>query len=166
METIKKITITALFSLFIFSHLNGQSSDENYKMSFGLGYGETAGIDFKYHTTNDRGLEMLAGIWSDWINLTGLYEKYTDALNAPGLRWYYGAGGHIAFRTGSYYNEGRYYSRGDEYALGLDGIIGIEYKIPRIPFAVSLDLKPLVEMYRDGGMYFSADPGLGVKFTF
>ena len=82
------------------------------------------------------------------------------------MRWYYGGGGHIAFRTDSYYNGGRTYVRGDDFALGIDGVLGLEYKIAQIPFAVCFDIKPLVEVYRNGDMYFTFDPGIGVKFTF
>ena len=58
------------------------------------------------------------------------------------------------------------YSRSEAYALGLDGIVGLEYKIPEIPFAISLDMKPLIEIDGNGYFYFAFDPGFGLKFTF
>jgi hypothetical protein len=62
--------------------------------------------------------------------------------------------------------KGRRYTRGDDYSPGVDGMLGLEYKIPPIPFAVSIDIKPLMEVYRDGDLFFGLDPGIGVKFTF
>ena len=68
--------------------------------------------------------------------------------------------------AGTYYMAGRDYGRGKDFALGIDGIVGIENKIPQIPIAMSLDIKPFMEIFRDGELNFSLDPGIGVKFTF
>jgi len=42
----------------------------------------------------------------------------------------------------------------------------MEYKIPSIPFALSLDVKPYVEVITNGRVWTSLDPGLGIKVTF
>jgi hypothetical protein len=109
---------------------------------------------------------LIAGFWTDWFNFTALYEKYAPAFNVDGMNWYYGGGGHVSLLTSNVRHDGRYYNRGEDFALGVDGIVGLEYKIPPIPFAVSIDLKPLIEVYRKGGVYVGLDPGIGIKFTF
>ena len=51
-------------------------------------------------------------------------------------------------------------------AFGVDGIFGLEYKIPEIPFALSLGFKPFLEIDTDGRFYGAPDPGFGIKFKF
>jgi hypothetical protein len=143
----------------------GQSLTGNYRTGIGLRTGETSGVAVKFNAQKAASIEIIAGIWSDWLSLTGLYEKNVPAFNIEGMRWYYGGGGHVAFQTDTF-NNGRYYDRGDDFALGIDGIVGLEFKIPPIPFAVSLDIKPFLEIYNNGDVFMAIDPGLGIKFTF
>ena len=166
MRTIRNI----LCSLFIFSLINstvnGQSLTGQYRTAVGLRAGETSGIAFSHNLGQASGFELIAGIWSDWLSLTGLYERKVPAFNVDGMRWYYGAGGHGAVATGTYFREGRSYYRGDDFALGVDGVVGLEYKIPPIPFVVSFDAKPFMEIYRSGNLFFAIDPAISIKFTF
>lgn len=145
---------------------SAQALGSDYHAAIGLRAGETAGITFKINTNQNSGLEFIAGILSNWFSLTGLYEKNSPAFKVEGMKWYYGGGGHIAFATKAYNQEERSYSGGEEYALGLDGIVGLEYKIPQIPFAISIDMKPLIEIYQSGYLNVGLDPGFGIKFTF
>ncbi len=165
MKTLNKLMVPVILLIFL-PGARGQSLTGDYHAAVGLRAGETSGITFKFRTGENSRVELLAGIWSNWLSITGLYERHVPAFNVEGMRWYYGAGGHIAFATGNYYNGGRSYSRGSDYAIGVDGVAGLEYKIPPIPIAISLDLKPLMEIYRNGDLFFGIDPGLGVKFTF
>jgi len=164
---IPKKTLTGL-SLFIFlsSVVCGQSLTGDYRAAIGIRAGETSGVTFKFKSRGSSGIELIAGLWSDWLSLTALYERNVPAFGVNGMNWYYGGGGHFSFVTGTYYNEGRRYTRGDDYSLGVDGMLGLEYKIPPIPFAISIDIKPLMEIYRNGDLFFGLDPGIGVKFTF
>ena len=141
-------------------------NNANYHVGIGLRAGETSGITLNVNTSGTAGLEFIAGLWSNWITFTALYEKRADAFQVNGLRWYYGAGGHIAGSTGTYYSEGRLYTRGQDYGLGADGTVGLEYKIPQIPFALNAGIKPFFEIYRNGDLFLGMDPGIGIKFTF
>lgn len=166
MYNLKKILASLSFCVLTIGAVWGQSLTGDYHAAIGIRAGETTGITFKFNTGGTSKVELLAGLWSDWFSLTALYEKHTNAFNVNGMNWYYGAGGHVSFATGNYYNNGRLYTRGDDFAVGVDGVVGLEYKIPPIPFAVSIDLKPLLEIYRNGDLYVGIDPGIGVKFTF
>jgi len=165
MNIIKKILVTVSIYLIITAVVRGQSLTGEYRAAIGIRAGETSGITFKFPTGGGSKVELIAGIWSNWLNLTALYEKNVSAFNVNGMKWYYGGGGHVAFATGTY-NEGRVYTRGDDFAIGVDGVVGLEYKIPPIPFAISVDIKPLLEIYRNGNVFLGIDPGIGVKFTF
>ena len=143
---------------------------DNYNTAIGIRAGATSGLTIK-HFTGNRGsaFEGIIGLWPDAMSLTCLYEKHANA-GAEGLNWYYGGGGHVFFESGKHYYRDYYYYRGyyNDHAagMGLDGIIGLEYKIKPIPFAISLDLKPFFEVGSYGWTYFSLDPGLGFKLAF
>jgi hypothetical protein len=167
MKAAKKLCLIAMAIMTLFLNRAGaQTSEGNYKFAAGIRAGETSGLTFNVNTTASTGLEFIAGIWSDWVSLTALYEIRKEAFNAKGLNWYYGGGGHFSFATGTYYQEGRTYPRGDFSGIGLDAILGLEFKIPEVPFAVNFNLKPLFEINTVGDLYFAIDPGIGLKFTF
>lgn len=138
----------------------------NYKTALGLRVGGTSGLTFKHFFGGSTAFEGIVGVWPNALGFTGLIEKHVPAFDVDGLNWYYGGGGHIVAGTERVYYEGRRYDRGDELGLGVDGMLGIEYKIPPIPFAVSLDLKPFIEVQTDGDAFLALDPGLGVKVAF
>jgi hypothetical protein len=165
MHLTKKAYITVLICITLAGAATGQSLTGSYKTGIGIRTGETSGLTVKLNSRKGPSVEIITGIWSDWLSFTGVFEKNVPAFNIDGMRWYYGAGGHVAFQTDKF-NTGRYYDRGDDFALGIDGIVGLEFKIPPIPFAISIDIKPFIEIYNNGDMFFDFDPGLGVKFTF
>jgi hypothetical protein len=146
----------------------------NYRTAIGLRGGELGGLTFKHFTQPDGALEVILGLGYRHpriFSLTVLYEKHVPAFNVSGMRWYYGGGGHVALvgnRSGYYdFPWGRrYYYETGAVGLGIDGIFGLEYKIPPIPFAISLDFKPYIEVFSQGGVFWSLDPALGIKLTF
>ncbi len=142
----------------------------NYNTAIGLRAGGTSGLTIKHFFGSANAIEGIVGIWPNTISLTGLYEKNVGA-GVAGLNFYYGGGAHISAGTNSYYDyrrDGYYYYRypNGSPGLGIDGIVGLEYKIPPIPIAISLDLKPFVEVNSIGRIYTAIDPGLGIKVAF
>ncbi len=142
----------------------------HYRTAIGVRAGGTSGLTIKHFFANYSAIEGIIGFHPNAFSLTALYEKH-QGFSTPGLHWYYGGGGHVAFESGRFYsyNEGRkwrrYYGDG-EVALGVDGVLGLEYKIPPIPFAISFDVKPFLEVNTGGGTYVGLDPGLGIKVAF
>ena len=93
MKKTKKILITILLYILFISSAYTQSLNSDYRVAIGLRAGETSGVAFKYNISDSKGFELLAGIWSNWLNLTGLYEIKAAAFNVDGMKWYYGGGG-------------------------------------------------------------------------
>ena len=161
MKTFKKLMLTSFLMLLISSTGFAQNSN-----SIGLRFGGTSGITFKHNSS----FEAILGFWGNGVSVTGLFEKSKQAFDEPGLNWYYGVGGHVAFFNDN--APGNDFGRGDrvylanEMAFGVDGIFGLEYKIPEIPFALSLGFKPFLEIDTDGRFYGAPDPGFGIKFKF
>lgn len=118
-------------------------------MRFG---GDTGGISVKHRFSSSHAIEgLLSTYWKDGFMVTALYERYVPVIG-PGWNFYYGAGAHL----GSFART---------FLLGADAIVGLEYKIPGAPIALSLDWKPalnLVEVFD----FWAADFALGVRYTF
>lgn len=178
MKKIIQRLLPAMWVFLLATNTQAQDNDKffdskpSYRTAIGLRGGETSGLTIKHFSkSSGNAVEGIVGMWPGSFSLTALYEHYTP-IATPGLAWYAGLGGHIAFRSTvtldytDVYGFRRYYYRYDNTALGIDGIIGIEYKIPPIPMAISLDMKPFVEVNQDGNVYLLLDPGIGVKVTF
>lgn len=149
-----------------------EAAKHDYRNAIGIRAGRTSGVTFKHFFNTGNALELIGAFWPNAVGLTALYEKHTGTgLN--GLKFYYGGGGHLTAGTGTYYhwhgNRDRPYPSRygrDGFAAGIDGIAGLDYKIGPIPLALSLDLKPFVEISNYGVIYTALDAGLGIKLAF
>jgi hypothetical protein len=105
---------------------------------------------------NRAAVEGLASFWKGGVRFTGLYELHYPLLQVDGLQWYVGPGAHIGFYDDKYYGGSTFF--------GIDGVLGIDYKIPGAPLNVSLDWNPSFEF--GDGAEFQSWGGLGIRFTF
>lgn len=143
-----------------------------YTNAVGVRAGQTGAITLKHKLSTGAAVEGILGFWNYGASATLLYEKYVSAFSIAGLNWYYGAGGHFSF-SNHYFRERpfkenryRYYYYNSDFGIGIDGIIGLEYKIPQIPFAISIDAIPFVEVISTGNVWGTIDPGFGIKLVF
>lgn len=147
----------------------GRTGD--YKNAFGIRGGGTSGLTYKHIFESGNAFEGIIGIWPNAYGLTGLYEKNVGTT-VEGLKWYYGGGAHITNEISRtrYYDRAadNYYYKNDNIGLGIgvDGLLGLEYKIPVIPLAFSLDVKPYLQFNTNRSATFAIDPGLGIKLAF
>ncbi|HEX2536500.1 MAG TPA: hypothetical protein VHK69_22310 [Chitinophagaceae bacterium] len=81
----------------------------------------------------------------------GLMLEKHNPLGATGLNWYYGAGAYIGFNKA--------------HVLGMQGALGLDYKIPSIPFNLSVDWKPELNLL-DKLFFEPSAVGLSARFTF
>jgi hypothetical protein len=72
----------------------------------------------------------------------------------------------VATQSNVIQNEGIYRREASAVGFGVDGIFAMEYKAENTPIAISMDLKPILEIVSDGGSFIALDPGLGIKLTF
>ena len=141
---------------------------DDYQIAAGLKFGGYEnGISGKYFMNNSTALEAILGFRQKGLVITGLYEIHQVAFNVPALKFYYGFGAHIgAIGSGTYkrFNGDTQVYANNQVLLGADGVIGLEYKIPDAPIAISLDLNPRIELAT--GPFVDIAPGLGIKYTF
>ena len=163
-----KKSIFYILILISFSLFSQRTHAQDYKTALGLKFGGYEnGISIKYFTQPDVALEGVIGFRDHGVVLTGLYEYNLPAFNVTGLKFYYGAGAHIgAVGSGVYQNfsgNNETY-KNSQILLGVDGVVGLEYVIPKSPIAISLDLNPRIEL--TSGPFIDIAPGLGLKYTF
>ena len=148
--------------------ISKQTQAQDYKTAIGLKFGGYEnGISIKYFTATDIALEGILGFRDNGAVVTGLYEFNQEAFGVGELKFYYGAGAHIGAEGGGVYQTFNGITEnygGSHILLGVDGVIGLEYIIPKSPIAISADLNPRVELA--SGPFFDLAPGLGLKYTF
>ncbi|HLG33884.1 MAG TPA: hypothetical protein VI757_03305 [Bacteroidia bacterium] len=180
LKKISALLIMLALSAFA-TNTSAQSSEsgdgQNYRTGIGARLGGlTSGLTVKHFTNPSTALEGIASFGYRSFVITGLYEKHRDISTAPGLKWFYGIGGHVGFfRYGGYYYRVKYEKNGYIYYVadpgsssavaGLDFILGMDYKFNNAPFNVGLDLKPFIDFF-SGGPYGYWDGALSVRFAF
>jgi hypothetical protein len=163
----KKI-IFSLFGLLTALLVSKNANAQNYTAAAGLKFGGyESGVSIKYFANTMVSLEGDLGIVSHGAVFTGYYQLNQVAFGVPELKFYYGAGAHIGSEgSGTYQTFGGQVEtyNSAHILLGVDGVIGLEYVIPKSPIAVSVDLEPRAELA--SGPYFDLAPGLGLKYVF
>ena len=130
----------------------GSVSAQDYQHAAGVRLGVSSGAFTYKQPINGNAIEAMLWVnWDSGFALAGLYE-WSMPIITEGFNLYYGAGVHLGVFS-------------ENFALGIDAILGIEYKIPSVPFALSLDYKPSLSLLPDVGVDF-VNLGLGIKFTF
>jgi hypothetical protein len=164
----KSILLLSALFLFIIGTSSNVSAQANYKTGIGIrGGGYENGISIKHFINSNTAIEGIIGFRPGVFIVTGLYEKHAVAFSEPSVNWFYGAGAHIGgINGGRYYKRysNDYYYANNEILLGADGILGLEWKIPEIPFALSADLHPRLELAR--GPFLDLEAAATLRFTF
>ena len=95
---------------------------QDYNWAIGVRGGETAtGITVKHHFDPANGLEGIID-FAKGVNVYALYERHIPVIT-NGFHFYYGGG----------LNMGGWEKHSDtKFTAGIDGVIGLEYKIPKI----------------------------------
>ncbi len=138
-------------------------SAQDYNTGIGVRGGLSNGLTVKHFITSNTAIEGLLSTRWQGFHITGLYEIHARAFGTPRLNWYYGFGGHIGFWDG--YRNHPWFKHGTYTVIGIDGIIGIEYNIEPIPFNISLDWKPGINLIGYTG-FWGDELALSVRFIF
>jgi len=153
-----------LATFLIFTTTLFVNAQQSYSTGIGLRGGLASGVTVKHFISDKAALEgILSTRWRGTI-ITGLYEIQQIAFDTPGLYWYYGGGAHIGF-WGNYRSHPWFDDNASYTVIGIDGILGLEYAFAEIPFNVSLDWKPAVNLTGYSGLW--ADGGaFSVRYIF
>ncbi|WP_422007996.1 hypothetical protein [Roseivirga pacifica] len=168
MTKTKALLIALLVGFFFSAQTANAQSTTGYSNALGLRAIGTTGLTYKHFNGRGNALEAILGFGHNSFSATLLTEKYSSPFDTDILNLYYGFGGHVIFQSDS--NLGvdreRFDDVDDEFGVGADFILGLELYVPDTPLAISLDVKPFIEVATSGNAYFGMDPGLGVKLFF
>ena len=169
------------------SKKGGDGGSSGYNTGIGLrGGGYSSGLTVKHFVGSGKNVAIEGLLTTEYkargIRLTVLGEKHHGVADVKGLQFYYGAGFHAGSYQGRYYfaDERYYYKgrKGDRYlvrdyrfdeetyvAFGADLILGLEYKLPDLPFVVGVDYKPFFDVF-NGYTGFYNDAAVSLRFAF
>lgn len=122
------------------------------------GIGVRGGVDYGLTVKKYMGgnaLDFMGHFHNHGFQVAGLYE-WNHGLGS-GFTLYYGVGLSLGAWDDSHDDMA--------FGLGIDGIVGVEWQIPGVPLALSLDWKPSFELMPDTDFYFKGF-AFGVKYLF
>lgn len=142
----------ALISTAVFAQ-NRTASSNTYKTAVGIKVWDGAGANLKTFVEDKSALEFTGFFWRYGTRITGLYEIHGDLNTDGNLKWYIGAGAHVNLYKG--------YTAG-----GIDGVIGLDLKLPNAPLDFALDWQPALELgsgSRNG--FYGNWGGFAIRYT-
>lgn len=162
----------------------GSSGGAGYTTGLGFrGGGWSSGLTVKHFLSGKNNVAFEGLLTTEYrargARFTALLEKHVPVSDFKNLQFYYGAGAHLGAYKGRYYYVERFYKKGKykgEYLVyyaddrtyavfGADLILGLEYKLPDLPFVLGVDYKPFFEVF-DGYTGFYNDAAVSLRFTF
>ncbi|OIR00692.1 hypothetical protein GALL_172170 [mine drainage metagenome] len=120
-------------------------------------------LDIKHFIKPKVAIEGLAYIWQYGFRTTGLYEIHGNINSVEGLKYYIGGGAHLGFYNTKWNLD--YPSRQSGLDIGVDGVLGLDYKIPGAPIDVSFDWQPSIDLIGYNN-FESGWGGLAIRYTF
>ncbi len=138
------------------------SNAQDYSTGIGFRGGLSNGLTVKHFISSENAVEGILSTRWQGFNITGLYEIHNQAFDTPGLKWYYGFGGHIGFWNAHnpWFND-----RGNYTVVGVDGIIGLEYSFAEVPINLGLDWKPGLNLIGYTG-FWGDEVALSIRYIF
>ncbi len=151
---------------------------QDYSGSAGFRGGYSAGINFKGFVDEYKAVEALVSWRNGGMQFAMLAESYRPILleYSEHIFMYSGYGAHAGYTrwyeryTGTHTINGNptyFYQRRVSPVIGADAILGLEYRMYRIPLALSLDVKPYIEFFGERFIEFMpADMAFSLRITF
>lgn len=155
----KNMLSVALVLLMAISASAQNSAD--YRTAIGVKFYPGA-ITLKHFISEKAALEGLGYFYNNGFRVTGLYEFHFDIPDVNGLKWYVGPGAHLGFYNTKYKNANGINDGG--VAIGVDGVIGLDYKVPSAPINLSLDFQPSIE-FGDYNGYGGSWGGIAIRYV-
>lgn len=138
--------------IVLFFVLVSSAHAQDYTAAVGIRFSSKAAlinnsISLKYFFSEKTAVEGLVSL-SDPFALGLLVERHQPLLT--NFKWFYGAGFYAGFSG--------------QRRMGLQGVAGLDYKLPKFPVNLSMDWKPELTLSKE----FSFEPqalGISARFT-
>lgn len=154
----KKMTL--IFGLCLVSTMAVYS--QSFNSAIGVRGGFFNGVTYKQFMSGSDAFELIASTHYRGVLVAGMYQRHTNAFDAPGLYWYYGVGAHVGVYERRYSPWFSSNQTGSFSTLGVNGVIGLEYKIDDIPVTIGVDLTPAFNIIGHTGLWFNS--GISLRY--
>jgi hypothetical protein len=152
----KTLVFSLIVTLCTATTAYSQAMGTTYKNALGVKFLDGAGITFKSFGASKNAVELIGFFYRSGARITGLYEIHGDITGAPGLKWYVGPGAHVGF-----YNS----RHGNGTFAGIDGVLGLDLKINKVPLNLSIDWQPSFE-FGDARGFEGSWGGIAIRYAF
>ena len=133
-----KFILASFVTMLAIGTFAQQESGSQYKSALGVKISAGGAVTYKTFVTSTNAIEAQGMYFNEGVRIAALYEfHFYSFQGVPGLAWYVGPGAHVGFWRKS--AQVAYNSRMD---VGIDGVIGLDYKVPTLPLNISLDWQP------------------------
>lgn len=131
-------------------------SAQEYNWAVGVRGGALSGLTLKKNNGSTAIEAGLTALSTHTIHVEGTYQ-WQQPIITDGFNLYYGVGAYVGLYTSE--NAGHLH-------IGAEGVLGLEYKIPGAPIALSVDYRPTFNILGGFGHSNFYNFGLGVKYCF
>ncbi len=154
----KKILLSLSAAVVLALGAQEAKAQTPYKSAIGIvfdGYdGSNVGIQYKTAISAVTAGQLNVGFGDHFVTLGADWQYERSIRGAEGLAWYAGVGALVAIPT----------SDGLKTGFGLRPQVGLEWKLPTVPFGLHLDYKPYWRLNNNSN--FSGDGfTIGVKYV-
>lgn len=155
----KRVCMALSLMLIVAGMTSAQESASVQEYAWAVGVrvgGANGGLTVKRNfgaTAVEIGVAIAA---DDSGRLQALYEWQMPVLS-NGFMFYYGVGAFVGAFD---------FSSAPQMGIGIEGVVGLEYKVPSVPVAFSLDYRPGVSIVPDFSKSTYGDVGIGLKYCF
>ena len=132
------------------------------------------GINLEYETSSNA-FENILNVNKKAFYYTAIYKKVLHHSKVKGFSAFYGIGGHFYYNNNEFKQtelakkKGLSNEKGYR-ILGLDFVAGLSYKLPGLPFKISADLKPgmdlIVKNLSNSRHFYKDMAGLTISYQF
>ncbi len=151
----KKILMSLAIGLFALMPAK-EIMAQDYSWGIGLRGAYYPAISVKHNLGQSNSIDLIASFRNGGVQATALYEWNTQVINQH-FHLYYGVGGSLGFWNDKDGND-------PAFRAGVDGILGLEFRIPNVPITLSIDYKPYVNFIGYGNDF--ANGALSIRYVF
>jgi len=146
---------------------------QNYTRDAGIRVGDFVSVSYRQFQDDFQALEGVLFIGRRGMTIGVLKEHFEPAFGqiSENIVFKYGYGAHAGFRSINHYRilNRKYELETYRFTplIGIDGLIGLEYQFPEIPFLAGIDIKPYVEfsIIQIFSLYLQS-VGFSIKYRF
>jgi len=168
--TFSKLTFILIFVSFTYS------VKAQYSTGIGLRYGTESQVGLSllqfFSDRNQSAADFIISAPHSGVRGNAFYEihlrNHSEKIEMSGIGFFFGAGGHVGrYKTIDWEKSGTDpIDKENVVAVGIDGIAGIEWKLPKIPLLLSLDVHPFLDLNYMKQQPEIVELGLSLKYLF